>query len=323
MKVNIRATQADDWDNPPADDETPLQPRALTEAEQAEVDRGLALLAARPSDVVMMAPSELTISPEVQRRYRPKWGNKLASEFDVLKTGVLHANKRTSGEVVVLDGQHRTTAAEIAGYRDKKILKVNLYHGLTLAEEAAAFRALNNSRPVAATDWFHVGLTEGDPMAQGVAGIFTKYGLTVGKLGDSRSFQAVKTAVRVYGQQPDALDVAIGIVCDAWLVADQTPPRGWLNGVLVEGIARMVMHHGKKFNPQTMVHQLQGFGPGPWGLLGIIRGRKTTTRGSSAEVAEIVFTELYNKATRGKGTLAVPEKSTIEKTKLAATDDDE
>jgi hypothetical protein len=322
MKVNIKATQADDWDNPPAEDETPPGPRTLTTDEQAEVDKGLDLLAARPSEVVMMAPSELTISPEVQRRYRAKWGNKLASEFDVLKTGVLHANKRTSGEVVVLDGQHRTTAAEIAGYRDNKILKVNLYHGLTLAEEAAAFRALNNSRPVAATDWFHVGLTEGDPTVQGVAGIFARYGLTVGKLGDSRSFQAVKTALRVYDQQPAALDAAIGIVCDAWLVADQTPPRGWLNGVLVEGIARMAAHHGAKFNPQVMVHQLQSFGQGPWGLLGNIRGRKTTTRGSSAEVAEIVLTELYNKATRGKGTLAVPEKSTIEKVKSAATDDE-
>jgi hypothetical protein len=312
MKVNVRVQTPEQLNA----EEIPAEvtkPRELTEDELAEVELGMALLSGRTSTVVMMKPDDLLVAPETQRRYRVKWGKQLANEFDVLRTGVLHANRRAGGDIYVLDGQHRKVAAQIRGYGDREILKVNLYEGLTPAEEAAMFKALNHARPVAATDLFLVGLTEGDQTAQGIARIFDDFGLTIGKIGDSRSFQAVKTAMRIYDLDPKALEVALGVVCGAWLVQDQTPPRGWLNGTIVEGVANMALHNGAKFNPNTMVMQLQGFGQGPWALLGQIRGRKSTQRGTSAEVAEIVLTELYNKSTRGRGALTVPERSKIEK----------
>ncbi len=67
----------------------------------------------------------------------------------------------------------------------------------------------------------------------------------------------------------------------------------------------MALLYGAKFNVNHMAEKLQSFPGGPQGILGNVRGRRTTQKGSASTVCRIVLTELYNKGLSGSKQLEV------------------
>lgn len=86
---------------------------------------------------------ELLIDTNYQRPAAPKKILKIADKFDPIAAGGIIVSKRTNGQKVVLDGQHRTRAARIAGVPE--ILCI-IHEGLSFEEEATIFAMCNTQR---------------------------------------------------------------------------------------------------------------------------------------------------------------------------------
>lgn len=240
---------------------------------------------------------DMTVYPEAQRRFKPQWASILAGRFDPNLVGILTLNRRTDGTFAVVNGQHRRAAGQIAGY-DQTAFTCHVYHHLSLAEEAALFLALNDNRGVASIDMFNVSILRGDAIAVTIAQILQEFGIEVAS-GNNGAFMAVKTAMNIVTDSgavtgPEALRIGLDVVTKAWSLPDGGGKRGYLNGVIIHGVALMALMYGAKFDPKHMAERLARFGD-PQVLIGTIRGRKTTLQGTSATVARIVLTEIYNK----------------------------
>lgn len=96
--------------------------------------------------------SSLLIDPRVQRAWNQSWSATIARDFDPGKLGVIHVSLRKDGNHYIIDGQHRAKAAELwlgADCNGQKV-ECRVYEGLSLAEEAELFVALNTAKKVGA-----------------------------------------------------------------------------------------------------------------------------------------------------------------------------
>lgn len=238
---------------------------------------------------------DMTVYPEAQRRFKPKWAAELANKFDPQLLGILTLNMRNDGSYAVINGQHRRAAGQIAGYNEFAVT-CHVYRGLTLAEEAKLFLALNNNRNVAAIDMFVVGVLEGNETSVGVSRVLQEFGIEVGT-GNHLAFMAVRTAKSIFEDSgavsgEEAFRTALRIATDAW-AGPETAKKGYLNGTIIHGLALMALMYGPKLDPDSMAAKLKKWDP--QGLIGNIRGRRATHQGSSGTVARVVLTEIYNK----------------------------
>jgi hypothetical protein len=247
------------------------------------------------SEMGTVRPCDVVVKEEVQRRFRSKWAATLAARFDPTKVGVVTINIRNTGERVQVDGMHRFEAARIAGFGETPF-HANVYKGLTEAQEAELFLALNDNKQVPATDLFRIGRKSGEPAAVGVQTILDKYGLEVSYPAARNNFSAVHTAMKLWRESPAALNAAFGVLIGAW--QDGKANAGLFNAELLHGATLVIMSHGDGVDRERFANVLRGYPGGPQALMGYIRSRRQTHGGSAAAMAALVFRELYNKGLR-------------------------
>lgn len=122
------------------------------------------LPATRSTRLATVNAHDLKVNPVAQRDFKHSWAEHILANFDINKFQRPHVNKRTDGTLYVLEGQHGTWA-----YREKFAvegesnlpIQVELYDGLTEAEEAEYFLSLNDKKVVDAYSKFKVAVTAG------------------------------------------------------------------------------------------------------------------------------------------------------------------
>lgn len=125
---------------------------------------------------------ELLIDTNYQRPAAPKKILKIADQFDPIAAGGIIVSKRENGQKVVLDGQHRTRAARIAGIDE--ILCI-IHEGLTFEEEATIFAMCNTQRAnPSATAVFRAKLAAGNGHANAIRAIVEECGYFVELTGN-------------------------------------------------------------------------------------------------------------------------------------------
>jgi hypothetical protein len=97
---------------------------------------------------------------------------------------------------VVLDGQHRARAAQLA-FGDDVDLPVDLYHVQRISTEADVFQAVNTTRvQLAAGGAFRARVVANDEIATGVLDILRQFGLRPLEPGEPRSTPGTVSAIR-------------------------------------------------------------------------------------------------------------------------------
>lgn len=128
--------------------------------------------------VTVTLPSEVADSPQVMlvpverlkvdRSYQRALKNikllqRMTKRWDPTLARVIDVSQRENGDLYVIDGQHRMEGAKRAGI---PYLQAHVWKGLTVEQEAARFRALNDktaSKPTTAVEDFIAGLAENNP----------------------------------------------------------------------------------------------------------------------------------------------------------------
>lgn len=229
---------------------------------------------------------KLTVDHDVQRRLDQRKVEKIAAEYNPDAVGVITVSHRDDGTYHVIDGQHRAAAIRALG-DDTVVCRV--FHGLSIGEEAAMFRLLNNTNKPQQLDLFRVRVIEGDTVAVAISDILKRHNWSLSTDSVDGCFAAVTAAERVWRLDPEAVEAAVITATRAW-----GHDRAALDGRVFEGLGLVYARYGEAVDVSAMIDRLARYAGGPGALVGKARGLKDLI-GSTVPraVAEIVV-GVYN-----------------------------
>jgi hypothetical protein len=169
----------------------------------------------RKPKVKTIRPSELVVDETIQRSLNEGRVRQITRDFMLHAVGTICVSHRDNGELVVIDGRHRTEAMKVLGLDSP--VNAEVFEGLTLADEAALFRVRNNTEKVGFIDRFRVRLIEGDDIALGVQALAKKYGWgVVGHDPELPQLLSVRKLESIYRNDSVLAEWTLRIVTEAW-----------------------------------------------------------------------------------------------------------
>jgi hypothetical protein len=257
-------------------------------------------------DYVWLRPVDARVDAEVQRRFDQTHANRIAKSYDPALFGLGHVSLRADGTYVVLDGQHRVSAAKSSGHGEVKVL-FRVYRGLSAATEADKFLELNaNKKSVNALDGFNLALKAGHPVNVEIARILKSFGLRVAGYRTDGGVSAVVALIHIYNGRVNVKPSSDSSTLDAAglpeaqllsrtlsvLVKAYGTDRDAFDGILLKGIAGLLVKHGAKVDSSVLSKALKKSPPVV--ALSNIRGFASTGRMSITVAAVTYLENVYN-----------------------------
>ncbi|HTE63672.1 MAG TPA: DUF6551 family protein [Solirubrobacteraceae bacterium] len=232
----------------------------------------------------------------VQRNLVAARVRKIREQLDLDGVGVITICQRATGERVILDGQHRVQALIDAGHGDR-LVECHVHHHLSISEEAALFRVLNDTRRTTAYDDFTKGVTAGDEECVAINKIVEKLDLRVTDQTTAGGVRAVATLRSLYRTKDgaDTLEHALSVATQAWgRNADA------LDGHVLGGIGTVVSRYGDELDLAVLARKLAKREGGPLALLGDAKGLRRLRGGTLARSVAVIVTDTYNRGRRSQ-----------------------
>jgi hypothetical protein len=238
--------------------------------------------------------SVLSIDPNVQRGLDQRRVAKIAAELNLDALGVITVSQRPDGGYFIIDGQHRTEGVRQAGHATHK-MSCRVFTGLSLAEEAALFRLLNNTAKPQYIDLFRVRTVEGEPVAVDIDRMVSRHGWKIGQGNYSGVLSAVQAFERIYLMDEASAERTLITVTRAW-----GHDAAGVDGRILEGIGLVYVRYQDSVAADDLTDRLARFPGGAGALLGKARGWREM-HGSTVPraLAELVVEE-YNRRRRTK-----------------------
>jgi hypothetical protein len=175
------------------------------------------------------------------------------------------------------------------------------YHGLTMPEEAALFRALNDRRAVKKIDDFRISVTAGVESSRDIVGIVQAIGLTIsdqmrdGHIVAVSALEHVYSGGRVAGPREGrlALEKALKTILSAW--GNQS---SGFNGEIIKGVGLVYLRYGRKIEQEVMSAKLAPCTGGAPGLLGKARSMREIRGRQLHHCVAAIVVDIYNKGRR-------------------------
>lgn len=207
---------------------------------------------------------KLEVDPEYQRPRNDLTVTRIKDDFDPEAFGTLHVSRRTSGTMVLLDGQQRWTAVCEMGWGDQ-LIPCNVVTGITRKREADLFVKENTERSKPQPVYiFNANVLKGDKGAIAVKEVLDARGLEVSTSPGINNTSAVAALMSVYEAGEDVhkgggkplLDATLGILNVAW-----PEQKGRAQGISVQGVALMLLTYGKDLDKKRLAQKLADFTP--------------------------------------------------------------
>jgi hypothetical protein len=242
---------------------------------------------------------DLIVDRRVQRTgYEMHKVEKMTREWNPDAVGVAHVSRRDNGEQVILDGAHRHLVIK-ERTDNQGIMVCHVFTGLTLAEEAEIFLALNNTTQPMLIDKFRVRVVQGDPVATEIDQMVHDYGWVIARTPGNHHINAVGVLEKVYRmsqkaeRDPNSLSLTMLVITRAW--GNERAAGG---AAIVEGIGRVFTEYGDAVDVENLINKLKDLRGGPSTLHAEATQLAKLRNGRVAmAVAELVV-EQYNKNKR-------------------------
>jgi len=187
--------------------------------------------------------------------------NRLAAIFNPNALGAITASLRPDGSLIILDGMHRWEAAKAVGYQGK--VTCIQYEGLDLADEAALFLNLNNTKQVGAVDKFRVRVIAEDKAAMEMNEILIRHGWKVAVSSYEWRMSAISTFEKVYNgagvrvSDGNVLaDNTLHVITAAW--AGQSNSA---HAVILFSLGKFLGWYGTEVDTDKVIRELTAFRP--------------------------------------------------------------
>ena len=232
-------------------------------------------------------PCSIGVDIRVQRELDPARVRYLVKNWSDNALDVPKVSQRAGGETIWLDGQHRGAALQQMG-RGEVSIECLVYRGLSLQEEAALFRQLNNSKRLSPLDLYFVALTEGDPIALQCQDLLLAVRLEAGQ-GRKNSFTAVNTFWRMVERDEVAAERALALLTGAW-----GPVREAVEGRLLQGTGDFMLRHGEAIGVKSFADKLAKTIGTPGAFLGQAKALHAMLNIAVPDAVADKLTNVYN-----------------------------
>jgi len=243
---------------------------------------------------------DISVDPLVQRVLDVKRVDEIVRDFDPEALGVLTVSLRNDGTLICLDGQHRAEALKRLGLSMVEWRMVT-YEGLTLREEAALFRKLNNTKRLDAATLFRVGVVEEVPRNVQCNIIIERNGF-VADPARANGLAAVRTALWLYElDNGTSLDRTLYIARNVW-----GHRKAAVNQTIMRGFGAAMFAHREAVNLDNAVKKLKTDtrSADPDSMVGQVRATSRITGTSRTNTMAGLFVTIYN---RGLKTNKLPK----------------
>src|SRR4051812_44554069 len=201
--------------------------------------------------------SELIVDENAQRSYNVKRARDLGAHFIPEAAGELTISKRADGTMALVDGQHRSGAAQFAGL---ETLPAEIHHGLTVPQEAQLFLLKNReaSKPLK-FDEYKVGLTAEHPLYVDIETELSRLSLHVGhttahQIGAVGALEGIVLDAERAGMSGRYILMRTLTVAEAaWGRTAET----W-DGMLIGGLGMFIIRHPAAMDEDTQRNGAQG-----------------------------------------------------------------
>lgn len=236
-----------------------------------------------------LTPDELSVEPEAQRGYDPKWAKDMADNWDDDKLGVLEVSLR-GGKYFVTDGQHRRGALIKMGLGHVPVPCVIFEHD-EITEEAKRYLAGNiEKRKPNSIDAFRISVTAKVPEAVAIQAVLDEFSYRFTFSPGQNDLSAVSSVEWVYRRgQSTLLRKTFKSLEDTW-----GRERSARDGSLIKAMALVLDKVGDQMDLASLADKLARDGT-PAKLLGTARTHKMATGKALYVQAAEVMVNIYNK----------------------------
>lgn len=203
-------------------------------------------------DLREVAIDVLEIEQSYQRDIVSDHADKIARNWNPLALGVLIASLRADGKLWLIDGQHRAIAARLNGVAT---LMVQVFQGLTLAEEAALRLLFNRRMTDKPNERFRAQLIAGNQESIEIQRICSEFDTRVNLSPDvKRGINAVSAVESLYRRDNGMLLTRVfEFIRETF---------GEVHGdkatvALLKGVGQLLDKHSGKFDRARMVERLR------------------------------------------------------------------
>lgn len=205
----------------------------------------------RKSHLEWVPLGSTTVSLQAQGQFRPAHAESIAAKFDLEALGFPVVSKRADGLFYIIDGQHRIGGAKLFGFADDDKLQMEVYEGLTEAQEAELFLERNTVKPKSAWDKFHVAVTAGRMEEVVLERLVRAQGLTISPSRGEGRISCVNTLRKMLQRQgPESFSRTVRIVRDSFGDAGLDAP-------VLEGIGMMIHRYDGLIDEEALIERFQ------------------------------------------------------------------
>lgn len=246
--------------------------------------------------------SSIMVSETTQRKTNPRRVAKMVKDFHRLAIGTPDVSRRKNGDHYVIDGGHRVAVLREVGLGDES-LECKIYHGLTMAEEAALFLQFAARTNVNTFDQFRISLAAMDEVASAINAVAESLGLKVENGPGRGHIQAVKALYAVYngdgskgqgGRYHHVLRDALKVLKAAF--GDDASS---FDGDLIRAVGTLLHHTKGEIDLDRMATKLARSG-GPAQVIGLGENERRTLGGAKAKGTAEAIRKMYNSGLRSK-----------------------
>lgn len=221
--------------------------------------------------------------------------DRMFPDFNEDALGEITFSERSDGKLATIDGAHRICLCRKVEH--KALVRVKVFKGLTIQEEARLFLLLNQGTNPTLVSKFKVSVIEGNPESIEIDNIIKKHGWELSKNSNPGCLLAIATIQRVYrsasktkpaGKYPGILDRVLKIITATW----GHDPAG-MNMYIIEGLAQLVGRMGDSFNDETLIKEMKTVFPVT--LITNAKQHKAALNGTLQSAVARILVGMHNK----------------------------
>lgn len=190
----------------------------MTPVEELKVSRALTqgVAAGTAGEIKLVKVGDLKVDHSYQRDLKAPMLEKMQDRsFDDATAGIISVSLRASGEMYIVDGQHRSALARLEG---RESILAQVFEGLTPQQEADLRDRMHLRRADTVYEIFKARIFAGDPVARGMQKIAREFETTINFVPDSkRGINTIATVEAIYKlDQGQSLRSVFKLIREAW-----------------------------------------------------------------------------------------------------------
>lgn len=221
------------------------------------------------------------------------------SRFDLDLVGLMVMSERSDSTYYILDGQHRYHALRrwLGDGWENQAIECRVFTGLTEADEARIFRALNKRLAISTMDNFRTAVVAGERDENAVLDTVRAADLCISTDKVPGAIRAVGTLMKIYRRSDgDTLAKTLRIIRDAYGDAG-------FEARVIDGIGHLCQRYNGQLDEQVAINKLNRAHGGVKGLLGKAEVLHKQTGNQKAMCVAAAAVDLINQG-RGRNKLA-------------------